>query len=104
MGKICRRNSFFFFAGLLALCAIAVIIYAFLSQEWVFCKIKRNPPGSNKTQETFDAGWKKFGLIRGCEEIKPFRGFDSVRDNCFQGIYIYIYDNNQLLYVKVKYR
>jgi hypothetical protein len=87
MGKTCRRNSLFFFAGLLALCAIAAIIYVFLSEEWVSCKIRRTPPGTtNQTHETYDAGWKKFGLIRGCEEIKPYNELGSVRDKCFQGI------------------
>ncbi|CAB3993907.1 Hypothetical predicted protein [Paramuricea clavata] len=79
MGKICRRNSLFFFAGLLALCAIGAITYALLSEELVSCKIRRNV--SNKT---FDAGWKKFGLIRGCEEIQPFKFGGSARDKCFQ--------------------
>ena len=84
MGKICRRNSLFFFAGLLAVCAIGAITYALLSEEWVSCKIRRNL--SNMTQQMYDAGWKKFGLIRGCEEIKPFKFGGSVRDKCFQGI------------------
>lgn len=87
MGKVCRRNSLFFFAGLLALCAIAVIIFALVSEEWVHCKIMRTPPTENgTTQETFDAGWKQFGLIRGCEKILP-TNTKSERVKCFKGIY-----------------
>ena len=82
MGKICRRNSLFFFAGLLALCAVASIAYALSSEEWVSCKITRY---LNTTNGTFDAGWKKFGLFKGCEQIKPYNIFGSVRDDCFEG-------------------
>lgn len=85
MGKICRRNSLFFFAGLLALCAIAVITYALLSKEWVYCKLRRTLLNTTHDHEPYDAGWKKFGLFEGCEEIKPQRFSTSVRGDCFKG-------------------
>ena len=92
MGKICRRNSLFFFAGLLALCAVAVITNALLSKEWVYCKLRRSL--LNTTHKPYDAGWKKFGLFEGCKETRP-QLISSVRDDCFKGRisirYIYIY-------------
>ena len=83
MGKICRRNSLFFFAGLLALCALAAIAYAFVSKEWVHSKLRRSLV--NTTFGPHDAGWKKFGLIEGCEEKRPQMFSSSVRDKCFKG-------------------
>lgn len=97
MGKICRRKSFFFFAGLIGLVGVAVIIFGFISEEWASSELEReiktDSSGKNNKTLTFAAGWKKFGLFKGCKTM-TYASYNSDRRDCYQGIYLY---NNDMV-------
>lgn len=93
MGKICRRNSFFFFAGLISLVGVAAIIFGFINEEWATSELERaietnHTSAKNNKTLTFGAGWKNFGLLKGCKKKIYAISINSERRKCYEGIFV----------------
>ena len=84
----CYRHGVSLLTGVLAIVSAILLALAIGTTEWLRSDIIRIVKhGSNGTTETVDAGYKYFGMFRGCEE-KKFGALFASRRRCFEGILI----------------